>query len=158
MLSPIFNGRGSVCADCVCSLAVDSYSCRAALCSTPKTCQLAFRIVVSERVTPELLPYVWRIRDNVRRLSMRWRGLEHQGLTQRVWAIQVSIEARKIRRSQELPLGDTSILSNNTDTETIGPAKVLTIRQFYYIYCFLSGERGRLSGVHWWECSQCLCL
>lgn len=60
-------------ADCLCSDLMEF--CRAALCPTPKTCQLAFRIVVSDRVTPELLPYVWRIRDNVRRLIMGWRSL-----------------------------------------------------------------------------------
>ncbi|KAF1314500.1 E3 ubiquitin-protein ligase rnf8-like isoform x1, partial [Globisporangium splendens] len=99
----------------------------ARLCPTPKSCHLAFRVVVNERISAEILPYVWRIRGNV------------------------SVEVRKIRRRTEtspMPLDldamSTVMWRNHTmnlgreASEAIGHAKVLTVRQFYYIYCFLS--------------------
>lgn len=70
----------------------------------------------------ELLPYLWRIRGNV------------------------AVEVRKMRRAVErqLDLGDFCVENPRSPTYasencgTIGQAKMLTIAQFYYIYCFLS--------------------
>ncbi|KAF0687472.1 Aste57867_20781 [Aphanomyces stellatus] len=81
----------------------------AKLCPTPKTCQLRFRIVLNERIAPELIPFMWKLEGNV------------------------MIEARKVRRGHPPDDSDTYV-SNNT----IGAAKSLTLDQFYYIYCFLS--------------------
>ncbi|CAI5702398.1 hypothetical protein KXD40_005254 [Peronospora effusa] len=82
----------------------------AQLCATPKNCYLSFRIVINPKISAELLPYVWRIRDNV------------------------AIEVRKMRRPVELQL----CLHATERLETIGQAKTLSVTQFYYIYCFLS--------------------
>lgn len=94
----------------------------ARLCPTPRTCRLSFRVVVNERISAEILPYVWRIRGNV------------------------YIEVRKLRREAQFPttFGDILPLVRGQPTqepehvETIGRARMLTVRQFYYIYCFLS--------------------
>lgn len=63
---------------------------------------------------------------------------------------QVSVEVRKIRRRTELPmpldldvtstlaLGESFVMDAE-QLEAIGHAKILTVRQFYYIFCFLSG-------------------
>jgi hypothetical protein len=99
---------------------------RAKLCPTPKTCYLSFRMVINEHVSAELLPYVWKVRGNVH------------------------IEVRKLRRQNDMP-SVASILSGVSafsrphwnpsvqDEDVIGHAKLLTVRQFYYIFCFLSG-------------------
>ncbi|DAZ95774.1 TPA: hypothetical protein N0F65_010276 [Lagenidium giganteum] len=94
----------------------------ARLCPTPKTCRLAFRIVVNDRISADMLPYLWRIRGNV------------------------YVEVRKVRRQGEVPTSFGAILpmvmgeptQEAEEPETIGRARVLTVRQFYYIYCFLS--------------------
>ncbi|OQR97258.1 hypothetical protein ACHHYP_12347 [Achlya hypogyna] len=88
----------------------------AKLCPTPKTCQLRFRLVLNDRIAPEILPYVWKVKGNV------------------------LVEARKIRR---LPENDTPHDMNTWEAleaieHTIGTPKALTIQQFYHVYCFLS--------------------
>ncbi|TMW62218.1 hypothetical protein Poli38472_009711 [Pythium oligandrum] len=94
----------------------------AKLCPTPKTCYLSFRMIVNDRVSMELLPYVWRIRGNV------------------------YVEVRKLRRRTEfannslLPstLGFTFDANREASEEVIGIPKLLSLRQFYYVFCFLS--------------------
>ncbi|TYZ58908.1 hypothetical protein PybrP1_009512 [[Pythium] brassicae (nom. inval.)] len=81
-------------------------------CPTPKTCHLAFRVVINERISAEILPYVWRVRSNV------------------------AVEVRKIRRRPESQLETADAI--NEPAEAIGHAKLLTVRQFYYIFCFLT--------------------
>ena len=39
---------------------------RAKLCPTPKTCRLQFRVIVNNQTSPEYLPIVWKMADNVR--------------------------------------------------------------------------------------------
>ncbi|KAI9917090.1 hypothetical protein PsorP6_018062 [Peronosclerospora sorghi] len=92
--------------------------------TTPKNCYLSFRIVINPNTSPELLPYLWRIRGNV------------------------TIEVRKMRRPVDVQLNpgdvrasvprDRTYLYDTERFETIGQAKILTVAQFYYIYCFLS--------------------
>lgn len=63
---------------CVCSRCL----VRARLCPTPKTCHLAFRIVVNDRISAEILPYVWRVRGNVSSLATHLKcALRCFGLT-----------------------------------------------------------------------------
>lgn len=54
---------------------------------------------------------------------------------------QVTVEVRKIRRRPETPLdADMTVpISESLPAEAIGHAKLLTVRQFYYIFCFLTG-------------------
>uniref|UniRef100_M4BBK1 RING finger protein 141 n=1 Tax=Hyaloperonospora arabidopsidis (strain Emoy2) TaxID=559515 RepID=M4BBK1_HYAAE len=91
----------------------------AQICATPKNCYLSFRIVIDRHTSAELLPYVWRLRD------------------------KVMVEVRKMRRPVAKPLDVGSLYSRSYvgetgSTETIGQAKMLTVAQFYCIYCFLS--------------------
>lgn len=89
--------------------------------------------MVDASVSAEILPYVWRIPGNV------------------------SVEARKMRRRVELLPGEALSAEDHCNeqgtSETIGQAKTLTVRQFYYIYCFLSGaeplRRGEVLQVSW---------
>jgi hypothetical protein len=58
-----------------------------------------------------------------------------------------------MRRRVELLPGEEAATEDEFDTsETIGQAKTLTVRQFYYIYCFLSGmwllNRQHTGGSH----------
>ncbi|EQC24993.1 hypothetical protein SDRG_17113 [Saprolegnia diclina VS20] len=88
----------------------------ATLCPTPKTCQLRFRLVLNERIAPDVMPYVWKVKGNV------------------------MVEARKIRRLPEHdPPRDINTWEALESIEhTIGSPKLLTIQQFYYVLCFLS--------------------
>lgn len=83
-------------------------------------------MVVDAGVAPEVLPYVWRIPGNV------------------------SVEVRKMRRREdaEPPARErrNELLGSE---ETIGQAKTLSVRQFYYIYCFLSGASVCRSSSGW---------
>ncbi|KAF0736527.1 hypothetical protein LEN26_000303 [Aphanomyces euteiches] len=89
---------------------VDQANEWAKLCPTPKTCQLRFRIVLNERIAPELIPFMWKLEGNV------------------------MIEVRKFRRRHAMADESDTYIANST----IGAAKCLTLSQFYYIYCFLS--------------------
>lgn len=102
---------------------------RARLCPTPKTCYLSMRLVLNDRISSELMPYVWKIRGNVH------------------------IEVRKLRRTTESVTTMNDLFSSTLSSVTarnrqlhhvssdasIGQAKLLTLRQFYFVYCFLAG-------------------
>ncbi|OQR97646.1 hypothetical protein THRCLA_06893 [Thraustotheca clavata] len=94
---------------------VDEANRWAETCRTPTTCQLRFRLVLNERIPMEMMPYVWKVKGNV------------------------MIETRKIRRLSENQVRDMNTWEALESIEhTIGTPKVLTIQQFYYVYCFLS--------------------
>ncbi|GLE00309.1 hypothetical protein PINS_up009037 [Pythium insidiosum] len=104
----------------------------AKLSPTPKTCYLSFRLIMNDRLALDLLPYVWKIRGNVH------------------------VEVRKLRRRTDVLATVGSLLQLNRGNaasairpmptpshadqcdEVIGHPKLLTLRQFYYVYCFLS--------------------
>lgn len=57
----------------------------------------------------------------------------------------MSVEVRKIRRrpDAQLPLdADAAGAAESDAAEAIGHAKLLTVRQFYYVFCFLTGACG----------------
>ncbi|KAH9100976.1 hypothetical protein Ae201684P_007165 [Aphanomyces euteiches] len=82
---------------------VDQANEWAKLCPTPKTCQLRFRIVLNERIAPELIPFMWKLEGNV------------------------MIEVRKFRRRHAMADESDTYIANST----IGAAKHQRLRDAF---------------------------
>lgn len=100
----------------------------AKLCPQPRACHLEFRVLINADVPKEYLPYVWKYAKNVQ------------------------IEVRKLRRVED-PIsasisGQAREVHAGIAGEVIGVPKLMSVHQFYYVYCLLTG----LYSIHFHTC------